>query len=249
MGPTSPLPAAQESTVSVSTPTTPPHSMSLWNGHLALANDVVKAYCFRRELREDATQEVLLALWEAVQDWDAGMQETFTHYAWLFMRRKLLVYLTQKATDCPRLSRRELAVMKQIRMNLTAGHMISCQAMQELSKQSGITLYRLHQLVGFWYTSCVSLSAASFSQLADAYDDDIDVDEERLLQALDQALATLPERELDVIRDRHLIDPHKTLAELSIEMRISIERVRQIEANGIMKLKRALMELAPECKN
>ncbi|WP_274643827.1 sigma-70 family RNA polymerase sigma factor [Pseudomonas serbica] len=223
-------------------PTTSQHPMSLWKGHLALATDVVKAYCFRQELREDAIQEVLLALWEAVQDWDAGMQETFTHYAWLFMRRKLLVYLTQKATDCPRLSRRELSVMKQIRVYLAAGHMITCQAMEELSQQSGITLYRLHQLVGFWYTSCVSLSAASFAQIADGYEDDIDVDEERRLEALDKALASLPEREMGVIRERHLTDPHKTLAELSVLMGISIERVRQIEANGIKKLKRALME-------
>lgn len=216
--------------------------MSLWKGHLALATDVVKDYCFRQELREDATQEVLLALWEAVQDWDAGMQETFTHYAWMFMRRKLLVYLTQKATDCPRLCRRELKVMKQIRVYLAAGHMITCQAMEELSKQSGITLFRLHQIVGFWYTSCVSLSAASFAQMADGYDDEIDVDQERRLLALDKALANLPERELGVIRERHLTDPHKTLAELSVLMGISIERVRQIEANGIKKLKRALLD-------
>lgn len=217
--------------------------MSLWEGHRALAIDVVKAYCFRRDLREDAVQEVLLALWEAVQDWDAEMQQTFANYAWMFMRRKLLVYLTQKASDVPRLSRRETQVLKQVRACMTAGHMISCKALAELSRESGITLFRMHQLIGFWYSSCVSLSAASFNHLTEACEEELDVDDERRLQALDKALASLPERELGVIRDRHLTDPHKTLAELSVAMGISIERVRQIEANGIKKLKRALQEL------
>ncbi|MDQ6981397.1 MAG: RNA polymerase factor sigma-32 [Mariprofundus sp.] len=53
---------------------------------------------------------------------------------------------------------------------------------------------------------------------------------------LEQAMAVLSDRDRYVIRQRRLIDPPATLKELSEELGISIERVRQLEARAMKKM-------------
>lgn len=223
----------------MNTPTTcsSPHKTTLWEGHQALAMRVVNDYCFRSELREDAVQEVSLALWEAIQDWDSSMEDTFAHYAWLLMRRKLLHYLVNKAADRPRLSRPEQKVLKRIRGYLTAGQMLTCQIIDQLGAQEKISRFRMLQIVGYWYHSCLSLSASTFTEISESISDESDLDEDARLKILDNALQALPEREKDIILARFLSDPRKTLVELSALLGVSVERVRQLEANALKKLR------------
>ncbi|NOZ85990.1 MAG: sigma-70 family RNA polymerase sigma factor [Deltaproteobacteria bacterium] len=56
-------------------------------------------------------------------------------------------------------------------------------------------------------------------------------------QHVDSALARLPERERMVVQRRVLSDEPPSLASLAKEMGISRERVRQIEASGLKKIK------------
>jgi RNA polymerase sigma-32 factor len=51
------------------------------------------------------------------------------------------------------------------------------------------------------------------------------------------SLETLDERELQIIKNRHLSDAPKTLEVLGGNLRISKERVRQIEKNAMIKMK------------
>ena len=51
------------------------------------------------------------------------------------------------------------------------------------------------------------------------------------------SLETLDERELQIIKNRHLSDAPKTLEVLGKNLRISKERVRQIEKNAMIKMK------------
>jgi RNA polymerase sigma-32 factor len=60
-------------------------------------------------------------------------------------------------------------------------------------------------------------------------------------QTLGKALDTLDERSRRVIYARYIIDKKKTLAELSRELGISIERVRQIETAVMNKLRNILV--------
>ena len=57
---------------------------------------------------------------------------------------------------------------------------------------------------------------------------------------LNDALATLSDREQKIIRDRHLQYETVTLEELGKELGISKERVRQLEARAMDKLKDSL---------
>ena len=54
---------------------------------------------------------------------------------------------------------------------------------------------------------------------------------------LDAALAKLDERSRDILARRWLTDDKSTLHELAAEYKVSAERIRQIEANAIKKLK------------
>ena len=60
------------------------------------------------------------------------------------------------------------------------------------------------------------------------------------------AMATLNERERDILTQRRLIDEPETLEELSQRYGISRERVRQIEVRAFEKLAKAMQEAATE---
>jgi len=72
------------------------------------------------------------------------------------------------------------------------------------------------------------------------------IDVERRSVWLHSALSALNERELRIIERRRLSDEGATLEELGAVLGISKERVRQIEARAMEKLKAALVEQNPE---
>ena len=63
---------------------------------------------------------------------------------------------------------------------------------------------------------------------------------------LRNAIATLKEREQEIISSRKLTDSPKTLEELSIQYGVSKERVRQIEARAMEKI-RAYFDADSKC--
>jgi RNA polymerase sigma-32 factor len=84
--------------------------------------------------------------------------------------------------------------------------------------------------------------------------DQIDVDEavgatidgERRLRWLDEALTVLDERELKIVRERRLAGDGETLETIGRRLGISKERVRQIEARALEKLRSALLARQPD---
>jgi RNA polymerase sigma-32 factor len=65
-------------------------------------------------------------------------------------------------------------------------------------------------------------------------------------ELLVQAMATLNERERDILTQRRLVDEPQTLEELSQAYGISRERIRQIEVRAFEKLSKAMHNLAVE---
>lgn len=72
------------------------------------------------------------------------------------------------------------------------------------------------------------------------------IDGERRVNWLNEALETLNERELRIIRERRLRDEGATLESLGRTLGISKERVRQIEGRAIAKLRTALVGIDPD---
>lgn len=61
---------------------------------------------------------------------------------------------------------------------------------------------------------------------------------------LQEAIATLPERERAIFVERHLSDDPKTLEELGTVYGVSRERIRQLEARAFEKVKKAVLAAA-----
>ncbi len=68
------------------------------------------------------------------------------------------------------------------------------------------------------------------------------IDSDRRIGWLNDALASLSEREYNILRERRLNEDTMTLEELGMQLGISKERVRQIESRAIEKLRSALTE-------
>lgn len=66
------------------------------------------------------------------------------------------------------------------------------------------------------------------------------------LELLSKAMEGLNERERNILTERRLSDPAKTLEELSIEYGVSRERVRQIEVRAFEKVQKAIRLAASE---
>jgi RNA polymerase sigma-32 factor len=75
--------------------------------------------------------------------------------------------------------------------------------------------------------------ADPYLQLADADQED------HQLGTLQQALATLDERTRDIIRRRWLVEDKATLQDLADKYGVSAERIRQLEANAMKKMRGA----------
>jgi RNA polymerase sigma-32 factor len=71
------------------------------------------------------------------------------------------------------------------------------------------------------------------------------IDTGRRMNWLREAMGVLSERELRIVRERHLAEESATLEALGVRLGISKERVRQIENRAIEKLRRALIERHP----
>lgn len=69
--------------------------------------------------------------------------------------------------------------------------------------------------------------------------------DEETAERLSTALATLDERSQDILRTRWMTDNKATLHELADKYGVSAERVRQIEANAIKKLRALVVETEP----
>jgi RNA polymerase sigma-32 factor len=72
------------------------------------------------------------------------------------------------------------------------------------------------------------------------------IDTNRRASWLADALAELSQRELDILRERRLVENAATLESLGDRLGISKERVRQIEGRALEKLRRALIERHPQ---
>ena len=66
---------------------------------------------------------------------------------------------------------------------------------------------------------------------------------------LEQAMNTLKDREKIIVNERKLIEKVKTLEELGKDLKISKERVRQIENRALQKLRKNILAISNQTKD
>lgn len=224
----------------------------LIEANLRLIYRIARRYRCRSYSQEDLVQEGVMGLILAMERWDADRGCRLSTYAVHWIRQAIARAVEQndRLIHVPLQASVDMRRLLRLRedMERTLGRLPSDE---ELADATGLTEDRVRQLLGS-AEDAISLEAlvgsgedTSLMELAED-PDAINPEEDALLGEyrtnLRQLVNTLRPRERQVVEERFGFDGRhpQTLEEISRQLHVSRERVRQIEARAIQKLRHAL---------
>jgi RNA polymerase primary sigma factor len=224
----------------------------LINANIQLVYKVARRYRCRSYSLDDLVQEGVVGLIHAIERFDADRGCRLSTYAMHWIRQAIARAVEQndRLIHIPMHTNAELRRILKHREE-RQGYLGRSMSESELAAETGIEEERVNQLLST-VQDAVSLESLvgpeNEGSLMDvARDDDaLDPEEDALSgvyrQHLRRLLEDLRPRERQVLEQRYGFDGQspRTLEELSRRMRVSRERVRQIEVQAIRKLRRAL---------
>ncbi len=214
----------------------------------------------------DLIQEGHVGLLQAAARFDPDRDVRFSTYATWWIRAAIQDYIlrnwsivrggtssTQKAL---------FFNLRRLRARLSSGGAGSAAVFDQIAATLGVHRADVELMDARFAGPDVSLNAAvsesdasTSTQRLDLLPDDAPlpdaivedtIDADRRAIWLEDALKSLTARELDILRQRRLVENAATLESLGDRLGISKERVRQIESRALDKLRRALIERHPE---
>jgi RNA polymerase primary sigma factor len=222
--------------------------------NVRLVASVARRYRCRSFSTEDLVQEGILGLILAIERFDTSRGCRLSTYALHWIRQAIARAAEQKdrLIHVPVQATAELRRLQKLREDFARMEGREPRE-EELAEATGIPEERVRRLLGT-VQDPVSLEAMIGTEqdsplLEMAEDPDaVNPEEGALWQACQQdvrrMLAALRPRERQVVQERFGLDGRspQTLDEISRQMRISREGIRQIEARAIRKLRHALRE-------
>jgi RNA polymerase sigma-32 factor len=211
----------------------------------------------------DLIQEGSIGLMQAAQRFEPEREVRFSTYATWWIRASIQDYVLRN-WSIVRLT--STAAQKSLFFNLRRlramiddrpGHALSRAGAEKIAQRLKVSVRDVEDMDGRLTAGDRSLNARpseeSDGEWQDLLADNRPLPDEQVMavhdsrvrsQWINSALETLSARELTIIRERRLQDEDDgvTLEALGQRLGISKERVRQIEANALNKLKRALTE-------
>jgi RNA polymerase sigma factor (sigma-70 family) len=224
----------------------------LVEAHIRLVYQVARRYRCRACSLEDLAQEGVVGLILAIERFDVSFNCRLSTYAMHWIRQAVsraaelgdrLIYMPAQAA----VEQRRILKLREERQR----ELGRVPDDEELARESGIPEERVQQLLSV-EAEVVSLEALIGAErdaplLEMAEDENAVNPEQGALSGMYQEqvrrlVAKLLPRERQVVEERYGFDGRtpRTLDDLSRQMRISRERVRQIEARAIRKLRHAL---------
>lgn len=209
----------------------------------------------------DLTQEAALGLMKAAEKFDPDRGVRFSTYAMFWIKAQLQDYVMRNwslvRTGSTTAQKSLFFNLRRIEARLTRaardrGERLEGAALsQAVADELGVSLADVKMMEGRLSGSDASLNMTQAGE--DEGREWIDLleaeepvtfaerhDHARLREALLSGLATLPPRERLILRARQLEDEPRTLESLGQELGLSKERIRQLEAAALLKMRRVL---------
>lgn len=216
------------------------------------------AYKFRN-FRDvpDLIQEGNLGLMTAMKKFNIEEGVRFATYATWWIKAKIQEFIISqmsivrfgKTRDERKLFFNMMATIKDIQSYDTGSEISREELIQEVAKRLNVTPDKVIdalQVVSSYndvsIDQTIEGSDEKLIELKDKTDFDQELDDESMRIKLQNAISSLNEREKFIIWNRYLADETKTLEEIGEQFGISKERVRQIEARALAKIKMFTMK-------
>lgn len=240
----------------------PDAARTLVVGHMHLVVKQVRAHEGYGLPQEDLAQEGALGLMQAVHKFDGRDGVRLGTYAWYWIEARIKEFILRNwRTVNLGVSSLAKKLFFGYRKTLAALSSEGLQApsVNELAKAMDVSVEEARMARTYFMGGDVAL----FDEQDESDDHEgsvamLSADESFLpdralelsrgshqAQALHGYLRTLPERQAQVLRDRYLAEPSRTLASIAKEWGVSIERVRQVEKQAL----HALRERVPALEN
>ncbi len=201
----------------------------------------------------DLINEGNVGLIQAAKRFDPNKNVKFISYAVWWIRQSIIQALSEKgfSTRIPPKQATKLRKIRRERLMFLKGHGREA-TIDELKRSTGYTEKDIGFLSGIQrhaFSLDDKVTATSDSKFIDFVKSNEDDTEEQItsksmIDIMKKAIKSLPERSQLIITRRYGLDGEKanTLREIGAEIKISKERVRQIENEAIAKLHKILSE-------